>query len=226
MGGRSGSSGIGGSAGGSKFVKEINGTGKIDLSDNPLKYGPKDYTVNKRNRDAVDKFEQTHFKDKVEHGVLIDKDGNIVEQNSGGKGEVTLKKSSYGKATTMSHNHPSDTGMLGGSFSEADIKPFVEVRGLKTMRATAKEGTYSISKREGFDGKGFQRYNNTQRNKYRRQMNDRLSSLQSQYERKEISYAKYLTERNKTKNKYLVNMHNSYIDGQSKYGYSYTLERR
>ena len=226
MGGRSGSSGIGGGSIGSKHVKEINSNGKIDISDNPLTYGPKDYMYNKDVRSTTEKFEEKHYKDKVEHIAAIDKKGKIIEEAIGDAGSSKISNKAIEKAVEITHNHPSGTGYLGGSFSEDDIARFGERRNLRTMRATTKEGTYSITKKVGFNATKFQNYNNSERKKYRTQLDKSLSDLKSQRDSGKISEAKYTTEKIKANNKYLVNMHNSYIAGQKKYGYAYTLERR
>ena len=227
MGGRSGSSGIGGGGGNiSKYVNETRGVGKIDLTDNPLQYGPKDYSINKKVRSTAEEFAERHKKDRVEFVAAIDKKGEILDEAVGDEHSATLSNRSLSRAVELTHNHPGKTGLLGGTFSEADISSYTEYENIRTMRAEAKEGSYSITKKVGYNGTGLQNYIGSEMKKYRSQLNSRVKQLENQKNSGKISEAKYRSEVIKESNKYLVNLHNSYIAGQKKYGYAYTLERR
>lgn len=227
MGGRSGSSGIGGGGGNiSKYVNETRGVGKIDLTDNPLQYGPKDYSINKKVRSTAEEFAERHKKDRVEFVAAIDKNGEILDEAVGDEHSAKLSNRAIDRAVELTHNHPGKTGLLSGTFSDTDISTYSEYANIRTMRAEGKEGTYSITKKVGFNGAGLQNYMGSERKKHKAQLDARINQLKNQRDSGKISEAKYTSEKIKANNTYLVNLHNSYIAGQKKYGYAYTLERR
>ena len=226
MGGRSGSSGIGGGGNISKYVKETQGVGRIDLTDNPLQYGPKDYSTNSKVRSAAEKFAEKYKKARVEHVAAIDKNGKMIEERVGDEHSASLSNKTMRNAVEITHNHPGATGYLSGSFSEADISSFSSYSNVRTMKAEGKEGTYSITKKAGFNADGLKNYMGRERSRHQTQRDTRLTQLKNMRDSGKMSEAKYRAEKIKATNKYLVDMHNSYINGQKQYGYAYTLSRR
>ena len=223
-----GSSGIG--SGGDGFERRgavgvADNNGRIDLSDSPLRYGKDDSLLDGSRRVAVEKFENRYAKAKIENGATFDADGNITEQRRGGKGSVKTSVAALSQADTFSHNHPREEGVLGGTFSDADLSNFTRFN-VKTYRATAKEGTYSISKGKNFDAAGFRRYFNSEFAKVNSSSSTILRNLNKQVRSNSISYDNYLKAFHKESNKMLVGMHNVLIAGQKQFGYTYTLERR
>ena len=138
-----------------------------------------------------------------------------------------MSSEGYSRAEVMSHNHnKSDSGRLGGTFSVADAKVFGKHDNLKTMRATSKEGTYSITKKKGFDKSKFVSYIEKEREKSFSTYTKREGELTRAYESGKMKMIDYKASIQKERNAHNVRMHNVFLQGQSKYGYDYTLERR
>lgn len=96
---------------------------------------------------ALDKCREVEAKTvnrKTEKMTVIDDDGNITFQKSGSSGRVSFNPVEGFKMNgkTITHNHP---GEFGGTFSGADVAVFTKF-GLKSIRAVAKEGTYSLER--------------------------------------------------------------------------------
>lgn len=201
---------------------------EIDLSDNPLRYGGMDSSLVGKNREVIEQFEDVRWKNKIEFARYIDSEGRVIEERRGGSGSV---KSSFYAATTatvMTHNHPrskKDEGCLGGTFSSADLSNFARFN-QTTYRATAAEGTYSISKAKNFNENGFTSFVSKEYGKSNRSYSEKMKSLGNQYRSGNIAYSDYLKSANRAFNAHVVEMHNSLIAGQKQYGYTYTLERR
>lgn len=239
MGGRGSNSGLSPKPTNAATSVSLDDGTEIDLSDFPLTYGEKDAYVDGDRRKAIEEFEDKRYKAKIEYGQVIDKDGNVLYNNKGSKGRCHLDyfalQSEGGVAT---HNHPrsgKDAGALGGTFSIADLT-IVANRKISTIRATAAEGTYSITKQAGFKASEFLNYANGVEKRLRAAYNAELKTLgeklnadyknaKSPSESKSL-WEKYHQESTKAFNKYLVNSHNSLLAGQKEYGYSYSLERR
>ena len=223
FGGRGGSSGMGGGGGGVKSVYDDDGS-RIDLSETPLKYGEKDLHVTGEIRDKVEEFEERRFNSDREYSFCVDKDGNIVGENRGGKSSVRVPIKNGESGQTNSHIHSREKGVLGGTFSLGDIK-VLSLDEFNTVRARAKEGTYSISKRGNFDAEGLIKYTKKFERKLRKEYRDRNNSIRDQYQRGDITYEVAKTQLNKSFNRYLVESHEQFLAGRDRYGYDYTLER-
>ena len=244
MGGRGSSSG----AGSGSWIAATSVAGSdgkpIDLSNNPLKYGKADSVLSGGARTSIEAFEAKRFKMKSEYSQFVDANGNMVgQENHGGKGSVGASMHQRNTAYAMSHNHPRDGGMLGGTFSKDDMSNFVAYN-QTVYRATAVEGTYSIAKGAKFDGQGFRQYyhnaNNVNRAKYaaaekaartayNADVNRVMASNMSHGDKAAAAnkaWNEYMSKNAKAFNTFLVENHNALIAGQQKYGYSYTLERR
>ena len=123
----------------------------------------------------------------------------------------------------LSHTHPGGNGALGGTFSITDLQNFANNR-IKTCRAVAGEGTYSISKKKNFNASDFLKFVNSAYMAQRSVYNAEADKLENALKRGEIDYSTYEKEKKKAFNTYLVACHSDLIDGQSRYGYFYTLE--
>lgn len=77
--------------------------------------------------------------ERVEYGYIIDKNGKMVAGAKGTSGSVGIAYDNQ-EGTTVTHNHP---GSYGGTFSDGDINHLTMAK-LKSIRAVAKEGTYSM----------------------------------------------------------------------------------
>lgn len=224
MGTGSSGSGSRGLSGG-KHVTDYDGS-RIDMSHAPLKYGKHDRTMTTPVRDAVDRFEEKRMRNKIEYGCLVDERGNVISERKGGKGSVRMYNRDYEKAVVMTHIHPREAGMLGGSFSREDIDALIKFPKLMTMRAVAKEGTYSLSKGKGFNSTGFQKYFSTHYDQNRAEYSRKAKALTADYRAGKIDYSTYSKAFDREFNKYLSDNHKMILDGQKKFGYTYTLERR
>ena len=223
MGSRGAGSGRVGSGG--RITSFQDGDTTIDLSDSPLTYGGKDKALTGKAREAIEQFENNRYKNKIEYSTFVSDDGTVIENNKGGRGSVGASYSARQTADAMSHNHPRGEGVIGGTFSTGDMGNFVKYN-QHTYRATAKEGTYSISKDKNFDGNGFL----SAFSKASREIDSSASKenrlLNSKVRTGEITYEQAIKQNRSINNKMLVSMHNWLLDNQKKYNYTYTLEKR
>ena len=178
-------------------------------------------------RTVITNWEDKRYKNKVEYAYAVDKDGNpIGKEIRGSKGSVRSPLAYHdSNGGTFTHIHPRGDGMLGGTFSSADMRNFATFS-QKTVRASAKEGTYSISKGKNFDKDGFKNYVSKCDSDFRKNYKDYRKRFESDYNSGKISYEDYLFGNAKAFNTALVKLHDDYRKGQKTYGYTYTLEKR
>ena len=169
MGGRGASSGSSGSSVSGELVLP-NGS-KIEF-DGTLNYDGNDGALSGNTRAAVVSWEAKRVKNKIEYAYAVDANGNpIGSEIRGGKGRVHVPISYHAtKDAVFTHIHPRGDGLLGGTFSNADLQNFANY-GNKTSRAAAKEGTYSISKTAKFNKTGFKSYISQCNHNYSRSIN-------------------------------------------------------
>lgn len=210
------------------YIKEsansFNGS-QIDLKGMPLTYISKELGVNQKERQALEKIEQRIVKSDVENGAVVDENGNILWQGtSSNNGHVEIPY--IQGISTVTHNHPraNNDGLLGGTFSNGDLRMLVQTD-IKSIRATTSEGTYSISKGKNFDSAGFMAYIGQSELKRRREYNNTERRLKDLVGNGKLTAKDYYDRHNKAFNKYLVDKHNDLINGGTKYGYSYGLEK-
>lgn len=213
-----------------KEAKDWSGN-EIDLRDSPLAYGDKDTNLSDAARKAVEEFENKRVKAKIEFGMAYDANGVPVEKElRGGHGSVKPTWRVFNYSEVFSHNHPrsNEPGRLGGTFSDADLSCFTDWPKMKTMRATASEGTYSISKKSNFDAAGFRSYVKQIYKECSERHEKAFDDLLGRYHNptSTMTGKQYREEKAKLFNQYLVDTHNQLRAGAKKYGYDYTLERR
>ena len=224
FGGR-GASGGGGGGGATGELVLPNGS-KIEF-EGTLHYDGDDKALSGASRTAITNWEAKRVKNKVEYAFAVDANGNpIGKEVRGSKGSV---RSPYAFHDTpdcaFTHIHPRGDGILGGTFSGADLRNFANYRN-KTVRAAAKEGTYSISKGKNFNKDGFKAFARQADANFSANYRKRSSALNKQYREGKISsYADYSKASAKIFNTCLVELHNELRGGQKKYGYTYTLEK-
>ena len=199
---------------------------KIEF-DGDLVFGELDKAVPDAVRKNLDDWENKRSKAKIEYGMSYYPDGTpIGKEIRGGKGSVRCPWSYHAtEGATFTHNHPRGDGMLGGTFSGADLRNFA-FGGNTTSRATAKEGTYSISKGKNFNKFAFNQYVAKVEADVRKTYKSEYKKISEKYKNNEISYDQATLMQGKAFNTFLVNLHNAYRDGQKQYGYTYTLEKR
>lgn len=226
FGGRGASSSGGGGGGGGSAKGELvlpNGS-KIEF-DGELKYGKKDPTLTPEARKAIETWETKRGTAKVEYAYSVYEDGTPVgNEVRGGKGSVRSPYSYHGEGATFTHIHPRGDGMLGGTFSQADMNNFANCKS-NTTRAKAKEGTYSISKTGNFDATGFKSYVAKAQADFKANQRQSARTLANDYRSGKINYNEYLAGSAKAFNTALVKLHDTYSAGQKTYGYTYTLEK-
>lgn len=212
--------------GGAKGELTLPNGSKIEF-DGELIFGGDDKAIPQAVRKNLDDWENKRYKAKIEFAMSYYPDGTpIGGEKRGGKGSVRSPNSYHDTdGATFTHNHPRGDGMLGGTFSDADLFNFT-VGGNTTSRATAKEGTYSISKGKNFDAKGFTKYRKNESAKARQSYKSETNKLNESYKNGNISYDDYKKQSGKLFNTYLVQLHEVLRKGQKKYGYTYTLEKR
>lgn len=223
FGGR-GASGGGGGGGATGELVLPNGS-KIEF-EGTLHYDGDDKALTGAARTAITGWEAKRVKNKVEYAYAVDANGNpIGNEIRGSKGSVRSPVSYHDTPDgTFTHIHPRGDGMLGGTFSSADLRNFAKYR-QKTVRAAAKEGTYSISKGKTFDANGFRTFAAKADADFNANYRKRASEVGKQYRAGKISYGDYLKGNAKAFNTSLVELHETLRGGQKKYGYSYTLEK-
>ena len=199
---------------------------EIDLQGVPLVYGEKDSAITPAQRQALEKQETKRLKAKVEYSAIYDQDGNIIGQETkGGRGSVRTPLRYFQEDATLTHNHPREAGVLGGTFSDADVNTLVSTK-ISTIRASAKEGTYSMTKGSNFDGAGLKAYLRSETSKNEASYSSRNKTLRERVRSGSISYDDYYKSAKDSFNQFLIAEHNSLLAGQKQFGYTYTLEGR
>ena len=232
-------------AGSSGVVEFQDGDTTIQF-DTPLIYSDTKQSLGKAN-DVILAFENKQVKAKKEHSILVMDDGSVVEQNTGGKQSVSASTAARVVADILSHNHPRGDGVIGGTFSSGDLGNFLKFN-QRMYRATAKEGTYVISKGANYDSvkaqQMVQEYKALEKAQYKE--NVKLANeLQSQYVKEldaiysnpKLSDSDRLSRANEMykdmsaqlksqTNALLIEAHNWLLERAKTCGLIYTLERR
>lgn len=195
--------------------------------DGNLKFGKLDKSVPEAVRKNLDDWESKRYKNKIEYAMAFNSDGTpISREKRGSSGSVRTPYSfHYTENSVFTHNHPRESGLLGGTFSPSDLYNFT-LGNNTTFRATAKEGTYSISKGKNFNSKGFNAYIGKVYQEFKNNDTKKFNALKNDYQSGKITYSQFQSQAAKSFNNSLIDLHNSYIAGQKQYGYTYTLEKR
>ena len=228
MGGRGGSGGGGSGRGrGRGLMREVvSYTGDtIDLSEFPLSYDNPDPAVKGDVRSKIQEFEGKRLRAKVEYGTVIGSDAEPLGETRGGRGSVKIPISWLNSGQVFSHNHPRQGAELGGTFSLADLQGF-STTNVSTYRATAAEGTYSITKGKNFDGARALAYFNRVDSECRSRYEAAMKAVNASFLRGELTQKQYDERYSKEFNRYLVDSHNQLRAGSKTYGYDYRLEKR
>lgn len=224
MGGRGASSA--GSRGGVAKGTLVLPDGSAIEFDGELHFDGNDTSLKARARENITNWEARRVKNKIEYAYAVDADGNpLGREIKGGKGSVRVPI--YYHDTTdavFTHIHPRGDGMLGGTFSSGDLMNFAN-HSQRTVRAAAKEGTYSISKGANFDAVGFKSFVRQANTDFSSSYRTKVKKYETDYRSGKITYNEYLTGNAKAFNTSLVELHEKYRGAQKQYGYSYTLEK-
>lgn len=194
--------------------------------DGKLEYGAKQ-SMTSDQRSAIDTWESKRFGNKIEFGISIDSDGRPLQgEVRGGKHSVYSPhwwRDSY--TAIFTHNHPREKGGLGGTFSSQDLYNWINSNN-PGKRATAKEGTYWISRTNSFNASGFKAYVNQTWQKNRGQLKAYRKQLDQDASSGKIGSTEYNRKYDKSFNNFLIGLHNDLTAGQKQYGYTYGLEKR
>lgn len=221
----------GGGGGGSKQVTTVTvQSGATVQLDQPLVYGAKDPAVTGAVRTAIEAQETKRLTAKVEYAYVADQNGNqIGSERRGGAGSVSTPLWYFQQDATFTHNHPrnntNEAGYLGGTFSNADLYSFSSTR-IRTFRASAAEGTYSISKTSAFHARQFMRYANSLDKTATSNHKARVNKLAADVSSGKLTWSAYKQQTSNSFNSMLIELHNGLLAGQAQYGYTYTLEGR
>lgn len=194
--------------------------------DEKLNFGNKDSTIPINARSEIENWENKRRKNKIEYAYATTADGMpLGAEIKGAKHKVSIPSQFTNvDGAIVTHIHPRGNGYLSGTFSEPDLSSFSN-RKCATIRAVAKEGTYSISKSNNFDKSGFQSMIKQANIDFNKRVNSTAIEINNKYIKGEINYQDYYKQRVKAFNNELVRLHETYRGNQKKYGYIYTLEQ-
>ena len=207
--------------------------GKVKLTDGTearfngvLTYGTKDSALSPGERKTVETWENRRRNNKVEYAIGTDADGVLVGLEVRGSKHAVYVPSNYDEQPggTFTHIHPRGDGWLGGTFSDTDLYGFARAKS-ETVRAAAKEGTYSMSKTSNFDANGFVDFVKKTNKEFRDAESKRSQAISRDLWAGKIDRQQYLEKRAVIFNTELVRLHEKYLKGQNTYGYRYTLEQ-
>jgi hypothetical protein len=89
---------------------------------------------------ALAEWEEEHSRDSIEHGLLLDSEGNELGREVGEKGKIAMPKGKPTFGGIFSHSHPARY-----SFSGEDLDLLYDYR-LAEVRATTQQGIFSFSR--------------------------------------------------------------------------------
>ena len=146
---------------------------------------------------------------EVEYGYLIDENGKVVGGARGTKHSVAVAYDGDEKGFDLTHNHPSG---YGGTFSGADISHLTESQ-LHSIRAVAREGTYSMTAKKGANYDGLNRA-----------LAKNLSKIEDSGVKKAIASRNKGQSKNAIRKAYVDELHKWYEKNASKYGFEYKFK--
>ena len=201
------------------------GNDTVDLTNSPLVYGGKDPALTAASRAVVEAFEKKYAAASIEHLHISKDDGTVVLVKSGSSGQVSVSGYSLNKGNVVSHNHPASAGCIGGTFSPDDVGTFGTSPNIHTIRATSKEGTYSMTKGTNFHGRSLMSALKKTVTAENAAHNQRCQKYVNDYKAGKMTRAQAQKHIDADFNIFLVNMHNFFLANQNKYDYTYTLEK-
>lgn len=147
---------------------------------------------------------------------VIDRHGYVTRAFQGDRHSVAvdLETRTYMRGKVVTHNHP-DT--WGGTFSDADLSCLR--MGMRELRASAKEGNYSMKALREADPEGLHRAYVRDSGRIESQMK------KIAYEMAEKKWSSYKRYRHENRKAQLQVMHEWYESHAKDYGYQYTFEQ-
>lgn len=170
------------------------------------------YTNQKKTLRFIENKKRNYKKEQLQ---VLDSYGYVTRAFQGDEHSVGIDADTvkYMKGKIVTHNHPSS---FGGTFSKADIHTLSS--GMKELRASAKEGTYSMKAGKGADPEGMYRAYVSQEGQIQMDMRKIAHEMAS---RKWHSEEKYKKESRKAQ---LSVIDKWYQENAEKYGYTYSFE--
>ena len=182
-------------------------------------------TLSQKTLDKCKEVEAKSVKRKTEKMTVIDDDGNILFEKSGGRGSVrfSIADAMQMNGKTVTHNHP---GEFGGTFSGADINVFTKYN-LRSIRAVAKEGTYSIETTSKVTSSGSKEFANEfskRSNAVNQQLKANHSRLSPKVRNGELSVDDANKQLREKRTALCNEQHEFLKNNAEKYGYRYSFE--
>lgn len=212
MGGRGASFGIEtiaalGIQAGEGEVKPLNVAGMT-----PMDKGSR-YTNAKKTLAYIENIKKDYKEEQLQ---VIDRHGYVTRAFQGDQHSVAvdLETRTYMRGKVVTHNHP-DT--WGGTFSDADLSCLR--MGMRELRASAREGNYSMKAMRTADPEGFHQAYVRDSGKIQFQMK------KIAYEMAEKKWSSYNRYRHENRKAQLQVMHEWYEQHAGDYGYQYKFEQ-
>lgn len=146
---------------------------------------------------------------EVEYGYLMDQNGKVVAGAKGTKHSVAIAYNGSEEGFDLTHNHPAG---YGGTFSGPDIAHLTEGK-LHSIRAVAREGTYSMTAKKGADYDGLNRA-----------LAKNINKLNVKGAGKSLKAKATGKSRNEVRKAYVDVLHDWYNKNASKYGFTYSFK--
>jgi hypothetical protein len=104
--------------------------------------------MNELQLDRITHYEERYGGDKIEHSLLVGKDGNVILEKRGSNRSIGFTQNEYNMIVAsdeavFTHTHPNNT-----SFSGSDLSVFAEMRKNAEMRVAGKDYVFSVKKTE------------------------------------------------------------------------------
>lgn len=166
---------------------------------------------------TLDYLERKKLQETKEQVQVLDDYGYVTRAFQGDEHSCAVddKTQQYARGKIVTHNHPSE---FGGTFSDADIS-FLSL-GMKELRASAKEGTYSIKAKKNANPHGLMKA-------YLRsapRMQDAMREIALEMARKKYTSKKAYEKANRKAQ--LEVIHNWYQRNVKRYGFEYNFYPR
>ena len=179
----------------------------------PMDQGSR-YTNTDKTLQFIEEKKMQYDKEQLQ---VIDRHGYVTRAFQGDEHSVAvdLETRAYMRGKVVTHNHPSS---YGGTFSDADISCLR--MGMCEMRASAKEGNYSMKATKAANPEGFYQAYTKDAAKIQ---NDMKNIAEKTAAKKWRSYEKYHYENRKAQ---LEVIHTWYQKNAETYGYQYSFESK
>lgn len=163
---------------------------------------------------TLDYLEKKKLAETKEQLQVLDEYGYVTRAFQGDEHSVAVdaRTREYMKGKIVTHNHPS---VYGGTFSDADINCLS--MGMRELRASAREGTYSMKRHKDADPKGFMKAYLDSADRLQERMYQKAVDVAREYYHSREDYEKI------NRREQLQVIHEWYSENAPRYGYTYTF---